>query len=170
VLKPFGSKSFILRGMLTWTIHDFPGYGTIAGVAHQGFAACPVCGLEFKGEHLVELRKRTYTWTRKWLLERHPYKTTKMKDHFNGQLETCPKLKIVMIDEQLAWVVKYKSWLEVGGKAGGIGDPSKEHGVKCWNVLYDLPYWKVCNWCFFFFFRLVILHWTYRLDVLELMW
>ncbi len=61
MLKPFSSKSFILRGMLTWTIHDFPGYGTIAGVAHQGFAACPVCGLEFKGEHLVELRKRTYT-------------------------------------------------------------------------------------------------------------
>jgi hypothetical protein len=27
--------------MLIWTIHDFPGYGTIGGFAYQGFAACP---------------------------------------------------------------------------------------------------------------------------------
>jgi hypothetical protein len=36
-----------------------------------------------------------------------------------------------MTNEQLAQVAKYKSWLELGGKDGGNGDPSKEHDVKC---------------------------------------
>ncbi len=35
-----------------------------------------------------------------------------------------------MVDEQLVQVAKYKSWLDLGGKDGGIGDPSKEHEVK----------------------------------------
>jgi hypothetical protein len=34
VQKPLGSKSFTLKGMLIWIIHDFPGYGIITGVAH----------------------------------------------------------------------------------------------------------------------------------------
>jgi hypothetical protein len=33
VLKDIGSRSFKLRAVLLWTIHDFPGYGTVAGVA-----------------------------------------------------------------------------------------------------------------------------------------
>jgi len=45
-------------------------------------------------------------------------------------VETHPKPKIVMVDEQLVQVAKYKSWLDLGGKDGGIGDPSKEHEVK----------------------------------------
>jgi hypothetical protein len=34
VQKPLGSKSFALKGMLIWTIHNFLGYGIVAGVAH----------------------------------------------------------------------------------------------------------------------------------------
>jgi hypothetical protein len=59
-----------------------------------------------------------------------------MKVHFNGRLKTRPKLKTITIDEQLAWIAKYKSWLELGGKDGGIGDPSKEHDMKMLNVLF----------------------------------
>jgi hypothetical protein len=33
VLKDIGSRSFKLRAVLLWTIHNFPGYGTVAGVA-----------------------------------------------------------------------------------------------------------------------------------------
>ena len=52
-----GSKNFTLRAMLIWTIHDFPGNGTIGGFAHQGFAACPCCGEHLGGEHSFELGK-----------------------------------------------------------------------------------------------------------------
>ena len=55
VLKDVGARTFKLRAVLMWTIHDFPGYGTVAGVAHQGYAVCPVCGPHFKGEHSVSL-------------------------------------------------------------------------------------------------------------------
>jgi hypothetical protein len=36
VWKPSNSKSFTLKGILIWTIHDFPGYGIVVRVAHQG--------------------------------------------------------------------------------------------------------------------------------------
>ena len=39
VLKDHSFRAFKLRAVLLWTIHDFPGYGTVAGVAHQGYAA-----------------------------------------------------------------------------------------------------------------------------------
>jgi hypothetical protein len=35
VLKDIGSRTFKLRAVLLWTIHDFPGYGTVAGVAQD---------------------------------------------------------------------------------------------------------------------------------------
>jgi hypothetical protein len=34
VQKPLGYRSFTLRGVLLWTIHDFPGYGILIGVTH----------------------------------------------------------------------------------------------------------------------------------------
>ncbi len=73
----------------------------------------------------MELGKQTYTRTCRCLLEGHPHMITIMKDHFDGQLETHPKPKTITVDEQLAWVAKFKYWLELGDKDGGIGDPSK---------------------------------------------
>jgi hypothetical protein len=69
VVKPMGSRNFIMKGILLWTIHDFPSYGTMVGMAHQGYVACSICGLYFKGEHFVELGKHTYIQTRRWLIE-----------------------------------------------------------------------------------------------------
>ena len=47
VLKEIGFCTFRLTAILLWTIHDFLGYGTVAGVAHQCYVACPVCGPDF---------------------------------------------------------------------------------------------------------------------------
>lgn len=84
VLKDPGSRSFKLRVVLLWTIHDFPRYEIVASVVHQGYAACPVCGPHFKGEHLFELGKQTYMNTRRWLPHDNPWRSTAMKCHFNG--------------------------------------------------------------------------------------
>jgi hypothetical protein len=40
ITKEEGLRNFKLRAMLIWTIHDFLGYGTVGGFAHQGFVAC----------------------------------------------------------------------------------------------------------------------------------
>jgi hypothetical protein len=34
VWKPLGSRSFTLRGILIWSIHDFPRYGIVGRVGH----------------------------------------------------------------------------------------------------------------------------------------
>ena len=57
VTKDAKSQAFQLRAMLLWTIHNFPGYGTVGGFSHQGYAACPWCGMNLGDEHLVELGK-----------------------------------------------------------------------------------------------------------------
>ena len=81
------SKAFQLRAMLLWTIHDFPAYGTVGGFSHQGYAACPPCGIQLGAEHSIELNKQTYGGTRRWLSKDHPYRAAEMKDHFNGVME-----------------------------------------------------------------------------------
>ena len=143
VLKEVGSRAFKLRAILLWTIHDFPGYGTVAGVAHQGYAACPVCGPHFKGEHSIELGKQTYTDTRRWLAYDDPWRSPEMKDHFNGRMEVRGKPNVVNANEQVQRATEYQTWLDAGNKDGAAGDPSKTHGVKRRSILHNLPYWKV---------------------------
>ena len=36
VCQDVGHQKFTLRGMLIWTIHDYPGYGAVSGFSHQG--------------------------------------------------------------------------------------------------------------------------------------
>ena len=35
---------FTLRGVLLWTINDFPAYGNLSGCTTKGYKACPICG------------------------------------------------------------------------------------------------------------------------------
>jgi hypothetical protein len=41
ITKEQGLRTFTLRAVLMWTIHDFPGYATVGGFSHQGYAVCP---------------------------------------------------------------------------------------------------------------------------------
>ena len=143
ILKEVGSRTFNLRAILLWTIHDFPGYGTVAGVAHQGYIACPVCGPEFRGKHSIELGKQTYADTRRWLPHDDPWRSSRMKEHFNGCAEERGPPTRVTADLQLERGVQYQEWLASGNRDGSDGDPSKRHGVKRRSILHDLPYWKV---------------------------
>jgi hypothetical protein len=34
VLQPLGHRTFVLRAMLMWTIHDFSGYGLVSSCQH----------------------------------------------------------------------------------------------------------------------------------------
>jgi hypothetical protein len=38
-------------------------------------------------EHSLELGKQTYGGTRRWLPENHIYRSTEMKEHFDGKIE-----------------------------------------------------------------------------------
>jgi hypothetical protein len=84
VWKPLGSRSFSLRGIVLWTIHNFLRYGVIDGVTHQGFVAFPICGPYFRGEHSIKLGKMVYTHTQRWLPIGHSYRCEGTKDNFIG--------------------------------------------------------------------------------------
>ena len=143
VTRKIGDRAFRLRAMLLWTIHDFLGYRTVGGFAHQVFAACPSCGCNLGAEHFVELGKQTYTGTRRCLPPRHPYKFDDMKEYFTGFAETRPRPEVVSAEEQVQHAKEYCAWKEVGNREGAPGDPSKVHGVKRVSILNRLPYWKV---------------------------
>ena len=129
VLKNRRSMVLKLQAVLLWMIHNFPRYGTIAGVAHQGYAACPVCGPHFKGDHSVEVGKKTYTNTRRWLPHDDPWRSTAMRDHFNGCAKDRGKPNVVTADEQVQRANEYWTWLDEGNKKGCVAIPLKVHGV-----------------------------------------
>jgi hypothetical protein len=86
ITKEEGLCNFTLRAMLIWTIHDFPGYETVGGFEHQGFATCPCCGEALGTEHSTELGKQTYEGCRRRLPMNHIFRSDSVKDHFNGQI------------------------------------------------------------------------------------
>jgi hypothetical protein len=145
VTKVVGARTFKLRGILQWTIHDFPGYGTVGGFSHQGYAACPWCGPDLGAEHSIVLGKQTYSKTRRWLLKTHKYRSARMKVHFDGEVENRQKPRAISIEEQLQYAAEYEAWKAAGNREGGPGDPSKAHNVKRKSILYRLPYWKVSH-------------------------
>lgn len=144
ITKAVGEKNFNLRAVLMWTIHDFPGYGTVGGFAHQGYAACPWCGPELGADYSTELGKCTYGGTRRWLSVDHRYRCGQMNIHFTGKVEERQKPPVVTASQQLQYAMDYESWIKAGNRDGAAGDPSKIYGVKRKSILYTLPYWEVC--------------------------
>jgi hypothetical protein len=45
----------------------------------------------------------------------------------------------------LVRAVQYEDWMQNGNRLGSTNDPSKIYGVKNQSILYDFPYFKVCN-------------------------
>jgi hypothetical protein len=111
----------------TVVMHDFPGYATVGGFSHQGYAACPWCGPYLDAEHSIELGKQTYGGTRRWLPENHRYQSTAMKDHFDGKIERRGKPVPVTVQDQIRCATEYQAWRDAGNRAGTPGDPSKVH-------------------------------------------
>jgi hypothetical protein len=73
----------------------------------------------------------------------HIFRSDGVKDHFNGQIENREMPGQVSMEEQVWYGEEYAAWKAAGNCDGGIGDPSKKHGVKRNRILFRLPYWKV---------------------------
>jgi hypothetical protein len=117
-----GLRNFTLRAMLIWTIHDFPGYGTVGGFAHQGFAGCPWCGEALGVEHSTKLGKQTYGGCRRWLPMDHILRSDGAKEHFNGQIENREMPGRVSVEDQVWYGEEYAAWKAAGNRDGGIVD------------------------------------------------
>jgi hypothetical protein len=111
--KDLGDKTFQLQRVLMWTIHDFPGYGTVGEFAHQGYAACPWYGPDPGAEHSIDLEKQTYSGMRRWLLENHKYRSPGMREYFNGKVDNRQQPRAVSVNEQLQHAAYYEVWNSV---------------------------------------------------------
>ena len=76
---------FTLRGLLMWTINDFPAYGNLSGHCVKGYKACPVCSEETDAVRLNKCKKIVYIGHRCFLPCDHPYR--RYTDAFNGHRE-----------------------------------------------------------------------------------
>jgi hypothetical protein len=56
--RQHNEEFFVLRAMLLFTIHDFPGYGLVAGCTTKGAKGCPICGKNTK----TQILKKKYLW------------------------------------------------------------------------------------------------------------
>ena len=63
------SKCFKLRAILMWTLHDYPGYGDVAGLSTSGHYACPPCGMSLTSRYSVDLNKVVYEGHQKYFDE-----------------------------------------------------------------------------------------------------
>ena len=52
---------FTLKGVLFWTINDFPAYGNLSGSIVKGYNACPICLENTSPKRLVHGGKMAFT-------------------------------------------------------------------------------------------------------------
>ncbi|XP_074343011.1 uncharacterized protein LOC141680785 [Apium graveolens] len=85
VYDAYKRDSFLLRGILLWTISYYPALGNLSGNVIKGYNACTVCVDNTKATRLVHYRKTVVMRHRRWLPRHHPYR--KQKTAFDNTVE-----------------------------------------------------------------------------------
>ena len=78
-------ETFTLRGVLLWTVNDFPAYDNFSDHCVKGYKTCPICS---EGTHAIRLTNyRKKSLYRSWTIfdNDHPYR--KYRKSFNGEQE-----------------------------------------------------------------------------------
>ena len=139
--KREGERGFTLRGMLIWTVNDFPAYGLLSGQQVNGYKGCPLCGPETCAEYALLLNKMIYLGSRRYLQGDHRFRRARAA--FNNHQEWRLPPEAPTGEEVLRWGTQRSQFLSDGGVENSNTDPVKLHGVKRRSILFDLPYWKV---------------------------
>lgn len=148
--QPEGSRGFTVRGLLMWTISDFPAYGLISGQCCKGYKGCPCCGPETESRMAktgdvqangrIRGSKIVYGGMRRYLPRQHPYRRNK---RFSGQVEHRSTPTIMSALDVIRYAAWRRSYLELGGKENAKADPVHVTGVKRLSEFYQLSYWEV---------------------------
>ena len=148
--QPVGSRRFNLRGLLMWTISDFPAYGLISGLCVHGYKGCPCCGPETDGRSAKtgDLRadrttrgyKIVFGGIRRYLARQHPYRRN---TRFNGNRENRTAPPTMSGQDVIRYAAWRQSYLDLGGREDGKHDPVHCTGVKRLSAFFELPYWQV---------------------------
>ncbi|KAL3691388.1 hypothetical protein R1sor_005039 [Riccia sorocarpa] len=117
---------FTLKGVLLWTMHDYPGYAQVSGFQTSGYAACPTCGPALPVARSSHLSKQVYMSYSTFLPMDDPLRGTGAERN-----TTEPPIPLDMY----WWEQR---WRDV--EEGHI--PAERAGLKRWSILHRLPYWK----------------------------
>ena len=150
--KPQGNRTFTLRAILMWTISDFPAYGLISGLTCKGYKGCPCCGpntdarMAKTGDMLpnrsIRGTKIVYGGIRRYLPRHHPYRRNR---RFNGLEEDRLRPNLLSGEDIIRYAAWRESYLQLGGRENGPGDPVHVTGVKRLSTLFELDYWQVMH-------------------------
>ncbi|XP_062073833.1 uncharacterized protein LOC133778034 [Humulus lupulus] len=163
----FKKENFILRGVLLWTINDFPAYGSLSGCFVKGYKGCPICGEQTSATRLEHCRKMCYMGHRRFLPEKHYYRKQKLAFNGEQELREAPTpMTGEAIYEEIRFVEnkfgkpveKVDENVETKGKKKGkcktnikrkrnkkdqLAEDSKN--TTCWkkmSILFELEYWR----------------------------
>ncbi|KAI5328227.1 hypothetical protein L3X38_027624 [Prunus dulcis] len=131
---------FTLRGVLLWTVNDFPAYGNLSGCVVKGYKACPICGDDTPSHMLKNGHKICYIGHRKWLPINHPDR--RQRAAFNGKPEygTPPE---PLNREEVLRIVEDINYIWGSKNVGSVGENDGDR--VCWkkkSKFFDLEYWK----------------------------
>ena len=136
-----GSRRFMLKAILLWTMHDFPAYGVVAGCVTKGYKGCPICGPNTISRRSLALHKNVYdNQYRRFLPADHPWR--RPCPEFGGISEQRPPPPRTTAAEIQRWGQNRESWILLGA-GPAHADPARVHGIKRVSSLFDLPYWQV---------------------------
>jgi hypothetical protein len=149
--QPPGRRWFNLRGILLWTISDFPAYGLISDLCTHGYKACTAYGPatdarsarngnKLDAQQIAKGRKIVYGGARRWITRDHPYRRDLA---FNGKVEIGSPPSHMSPEELLHCAAERQNYLRGGGRKNSKDDPVHKHGVKRRSILWTLPYWSV---------------------------
>lgn len=128
-------KLFLLKAILLFVMHDFPGYGIASSLQTQGFRGCPPCGpFEVPSYSAKELGKIIFHGHRKFLPPHHMWRSEDYNHLFNGEAERStepPK-------RWNGW-----DWLAAWGQVEEGSLHIVDSGMKALSKFYDLEYWAV---------------------------
>jgi len=133
---------FPMRAALICTVHDFLGYGYVAGQVCHGHFACVRCmddATYFQLEKAPGSSKTVYIGHRRWLTENDPWR--RRGDLFNGKDETRgPPRK--RSGEEIKTLLDHWEECPAPGKKQKAPTPLIEV-FKTKSVFWDLPYWPI---------------------------
>jgi hypothetical protein len=129
------NTKFILKAILLWVMHDFPGYGVASSLQTQGFYGCPPCGPEeVPSFSALELEKVIYHGHRKFLPKMHKWRSNDYIGSFNGKREHS-------VEPPKTW--NSWDWLANWEKVEARTLPLEESGMKAYSKFFELEYWPV---------------------------
>ena len=142
---------FPMRAALLTTVHDYLGYGYLAGQVVHGFSGCVRCMDDTTYRQLDRdpgSSKTVFMGHRRWLRDDDPWR--KRKDLFDGETEPR-KRPCTRSGEEIDKLLKNWKDCPLPGKKQKAPEPGKKRKapeplLKVWktrSVFWDLPYWKI---------------------------